>query len=462
MRSELVALLATAVLSLPAARAAPAAAVKSADKKPADKENTIKKWEAPVPKVAASVDDWKKLIPALIDQKMYYGALAGARNMLNLFQDLGAKELAYQTIVQLVDLGYPFSTRPLFVPGDIEPPLQTKFGRDYVFYKGLADMDKKMHRWADDQFEKLDKATFTKYIFYQAIQQYGEGKLDEAIETLKKALAQTNGPESLSLARKEARTLARIYYEKQKYEESLDIYQNFLLRLNPVTPGDWLEAAWNLYGLKRYPEALGLLYNLTSDAEGPTTLLEQHVLRALIYREYCSVENVEKLSESFNQKFGKIIDAIKLGEPLTPDPMVVQIEHPETAEYRYASLSIDRLQAESTNVSALPRAVQALAKWLYSTDIEMLKVKRKSLENDAMQVLAKHLVILSESLRFLRFDVIREKYNPEAVFAEVKKPDLLVDSTDEVSFRLHWRQWGDFWRDERFKYRGLLEDRCGR
>ena len=103
-----------------------------------------KKWEAPIPKVAENTESWQKLIPALRAKGLNYGALAAARNMLNFFQDLPSKELAYTTIIQLVDSGYPFSTRPYFIPGDIEPHADTDFGKNYFFYKALVNVDKKM------------------------------------------------------------------------------------------------------------------------------------------------------------------------------------------------------------------------------------------------------------------------------------------------------------------------------
>src|ERR1035437_8888087 len=39
------------------------------------------KWQAPIPTVAENSDDWKALIPALIEHGMPYGALAAARSM---------------------------------------------------------------------------------------------------------------------------------------------------------------------------------------------------------------------------------------------------------------------------------------------------------------------------------------------------------------------------------------------
>jgi hypothetical protein len=155
------------------------------------------------------------------------------------------------------------------------------------------------------------------------------------------------------------------------------------------------------------------------------------------------------------------MDAIKLGEPLVPYPNLVRVEHPETLEYRQTAQSIEELEAEQLSISHLPRKLRPLATYLYASELNMLERRKKSLENEALQVLAKHLVILGESLRFLKFDVIREKFNPDTIFSEEKPPaSVLVDSADAKTFRLHWHQWGDYWRDERFLYRGDLLSRC--
>jgi tetratricopeptide (TPR) repeat protein len=442
---------------------AEAAAKLKALNKPAEKkkeDTTGKKWQAPVPSLAENSDTWQKLIPALRENGMPYGAMAATRSMLNFFADLQSKELAYKTIIELVDLGYPTSVRAMFIPGDIEPNASTDFGRNYFFYKGLSDLDKKMDHWAASQFEKIDKDNFPKYVFFQAVQAYNAGKLDDAIGLLKRALSLTSGAGNLSLARKEARTLARIYYEKEEFEKSMEIYSTFLLKLNPITPSDWLEAAWNLYRMKLYPEALGYTYNFESQSAGPTPILEKYILRALIYREYCLVKNVGLLSKSFETQFGKVLDGIKLGEPLTAHPSIVKIDHPETIEYRQAIRTMEELQLEQKHVSDLPKDLRPLADYLYTAELKMLAHRKQILENDALQALAKHLVILGESLKYLRFDVVREKFNPENVFTSEKPPEVLVDNTDDETFRIHWRQYGDFWRDERMIYRGNLKSQC--
>jgi tetratricopeptide (TPR) repeat protein len=420
------------------------------------------KWQGQIPKVADNPDDWTKLTEELMNRGMYYGARISAQDILGFFSDLNSKELAFKTLVKLVDLGYPYSTRSDYVAGDIDPTGNDDFAQSYFLYKGIVNVDKQTPKWADYYFNRIDKENFPKYLFFRANQAYSGGQTTEAIQLLKKALAQTSGEDSVSLSKKESRTLARIYYETGQFDKSLEIYQTYLLRLDPIAPSDWLETAWNLYQLKRFPEALGMLYNLESKASEGTVLLEKYVLRALIYREFCSVSATDQLIKSFKSEFSKMIDGIKLGEPLSSFPQMSQLENAESAQYRQYVSVLAKLEAEAKTIDQLPKALRPLAKYVYSSDITRLKRSRQLYEDRALEALARQLVILDESLKFLKFDVARERFNPDRVFAVApEQSNVLIDSSDEKNFRIHWLQWGDYWRDERMLYRGTLVNRCG-
>jgi tetratricopeptide (TPR) repeat protein len=420
------------------------------------------KWPSAIPDVASKGSDWTDLFAALSERKMSYGTLAAARAALHFFSDAQVKEAAYRAIVKVVDLGYPFSTRADFVPGDLDPSGRDPFTQSYLLYKGIVNLDKKMQKWADHYFEKIDREAFSKYLFFSATEAYRAGEFVAAVDLLKKAIAQTSGDEYASLAAKEARTLARIYFEAGQSEKSLDIYQSFLLRLNPVAPTDWLEAAWNLYRLKRFPEALGMLYNLESRAAAGSSAIEKYVLRALIYREYCSEAATDALIKDFDDEFGSLIDAIKLGEPLRKLKQLAKIDDPESLEFRQIATAVEELESEFARVSEVPDELRPLATYLYTAELASLRRLRRLHEDRALESMAKRLTIMNESLRFLKFEVARERFSPDRVFAPPPppEPDALLDSPEPNAFRLRWKQWGDYWRDERLLMRGMMASQC--
>lgn len=421
-----------------------------------------KKWLSTIPKFAEDAKLWRKLIDEMKDKHFKYGQMAVGNRLITFFADLDTKEFAYRTIVDLIDEGYPFPTRKFFISGDIDPMAEDSFQDSYNLYKAMVNVEKKTEKWATYYFSKLNKDKSPKYLFYQAVELYRQKKLPEAVQILLKVLENyTKDPKQVTFAKKVARTLARIYYEQGEFEKAADIYMSFLLRTNPVTPSDYMEAAWAFFRIRHYDDALGILYNMESKAAHHLIFLEKYIIRALVYRDYCGVSTTEALINSFEKEFGAVIDGIKMGEPLRKFPILGRVEHPETAEYRQVVKSLDELTREKANIDALDSSVREIATYLYDSEIKMLTRQKGLYEDAALETLANHLVILGESLRFLKFDVAREKFNPDRVFRpETKKSAVLVEDVDEMQFRLHWTQMGDYWRDERLNYKGLVANVC--
>jgi hypothetical protein len=417
-------------------------------------------WAGTIPAFAQDSKKWESLIKELNDQKLFYGALAASFRMLTFFSDLSSKELAYKTLISLVDQGYQFSTRAFFVAGDIEPPEHDEFTSSYFFYKGLIAKDHGMEKWAEHYFTNLDKENFPKYLFYSAIETYEKKDLAQTEKSLKKILAMDLGADQSVFAKKVARTLARLYFEQENYAKSFDIYQSFLLKVNPVNVSDWLEAAWNLYYLKHYNQSLGYLYNLESKSAGESINLEKYMLRGLIYQRACDTGRMEALLDTFGKDFGPAIYGIKSGESLSKLNQLKTIYFPDNGEYNQTLTSLRELRKESTALDRIPSRLGELAKYLYSSEIAHLNRKMTSYSEEALYRAASHLITVSESLRFLKFDVSRERFDPDAVFqaAEADKPK--TEKTQEAGFEIRWIQMGDFWRDEREDYRGVLRNRC--
>jgi tetratricopeptide (TPR) repeat protein len=418
-----------------------------------------KRWVAPIPRGMENADEWHTLLGELKNGKFYYGSLIAAQRILTYYTDLKSKELAYQTLIELIDLGYPYSLRLLFMPGDLEIAGKYPFDQSYNLYKATINLDKNMSKWANIYFSRVDKETFAKYIFYNAIEAINDKKIPEAEVLLKKALSQLKDPLDFSLAAKVARTLARLYYQVGQYAKALDIYQSYLLKLNPIQMTDWLEAAWALYKLDRYNESLGYLYNLGSRDAKSEELLEAFVIRGLIYRELCDTRGINELILAFEKDYGKVIEGIKLGEPLRVYPKLDLILTNEGAELHQHQRLIKELELE------LPRTKELehfrMTRFLYESEIAHLRKLTTTKEDLAWQGAARQLVIMGESLKFLKFDVIREKFNPDKVFEkDDEDPKARVENISDNRFLLHWLQWKDFWRDERLTYRALLKNRC--
>lgn len=430
-------------------------------------------WKGELPSFTRDAQSWVGLTKSLRKNEMSYGALAAASRAFMFFSDIETKEFAYQTIVEIIDLGnsafyshgYSADAR-LFASGDIDGYGDSDFKNTYNLMKYILNSEKGLDRWAKQYYDKISDKNFDKYLFYLAVQAYARGELDHSIELLRKILGSDSGNGTGVMVTKTARTLARIYFEKKQYKKSLDIYTEFLLKLPSIQPTDWLEAAWNNYYLKRYPESLGMLYNIESYPNPKVSLnlpskivIEKFVLRALIYRDNCSQKSARELIHSFDDTFGSTLLALKQGDFSKAHSTLAQIDVGVRSPFRQWSDQIDTLQREASWIDRkLPKSIRTIAHYLYDSEERMLVTQLNQVSEAYYENAADQLITLSESLKFLSFDVTREKFNPDRVFRETSKAESSSHSLD--GFQVAWPQKGDFWRNERLGFKGAIAQEC--
>jgi len=421
------------------------------------------KWEGTLPKIAQDQKSWEILLDELLEKEMYYGALVTAYRGLLYYNDLTIKQKAYKTIITIIDRGYPENILNMFVTGDIEPADNADFVNSYNFYKAIANEAKGMQRWADDFFANIDKENFYKYLFYQAVQAYANNDYPKAITLLEKILKLPLEEKHLPFIKKVARTLARVYFKQENYLKSLDIYESFLTKLNPITPSDWLEMGWNLYYLKRYQESLGILYNLESLVVTPPYNLENYIIRALVYLDLCATDNVEKLITKFQKTYDVAIQGIINGKPLRNYKDLLLIFSNQNKNFYDTQNVMTNLMTEyNTHLKKLSADAQPLAAFIYKSEYLMLTKKINFYLENVYNASATQLIMTAESLKFLKFSVMREKFNPDTVFNSIISQEFKnsFEDTGDKGFTLIWEQRGDYWRDERNKFFGDISNQC--
>ena len=423
------------------------------------------RWSGDIPEKWKDSPKWEAFLNTLMKEKKYYTAMVAAKRMLILFDELKIKELAYKTIIKITDEGYPFQLRKVYIYGDIEPKVGYEFINNYNFYKAYVNEKKGLNKWAEHYFSKVDKDSFHKYLFYKAIKLYENNKLYDALQILKRILKLNLDSSHAAFVKKTSRTMARIYFELEEYETALDIYTNFLLKTNPIKSTDWLEAAWTYYHLKYYNKALGMLYNLESKTFGEVIHLEKFILRALIYRKLCQTDLMEGLLKSFTLKFGYIIDGVKTGKLISSFKGLEILSSEQNKEFFKYNFLKKKLTDEYKEVRMKNKEENLsidmeLYKYLFSTEKSILEKNSKMFEEKTKHQTVKYLVLLYENLRFLKYDVVLEKFNPNTIFMEREKLNLDSTSEKEGLFSFYWPQKGNFWADERLQYKTWLKNLC--
>lgn len=426
--------------------------------------NSKLKWKSEVPAMANDPQKWKQLINELEKSKRSYAMLSAGMRMMLLFPDVASQQFAFETIIKGIDLGYPNSLLHLFIIGNLELDGPDEVSQNYNFYKAIVNKMRGMEKWSKDYFEKLDQDKFNKYQFYKAIGFYGEKKYKEALEILDKILKSTLTPKDFSFVKKIVRQIARIHFEMQDYDKSLLYYNDFLLRTNPVTPTDWIEKAWNQFYLKRYEETLGTLYNMESQAAKNYNNFERFIIRASIYLNLCATDNVKKLVENFESEYKAAIDGIINGKQLSTLSEIETIAKFSNPRYKEMVDSLNNITQEREGIEDdLSDELIGVANYLFDTEIKVLRQMSLFYREKAINKAAHDLTMLNESLKFLQFGTEREKYNPTVVFRPRDVTDeVLVDQIDlaDRGFLFQWLQQGQFWRDERNKYKGSISNQC--
>lgn len=421
-------------------------------------EQEDKKWVAQLPPVAKNSQTWINLLQLLQKKDLPFTTIAAASRMLFLFQDLKSKEAAFRAIVYAIDRGYPYPSYHYFLSADITPTEDPDFVNSYNLYKAIINEESQLSTWSQNYFSLVDP-DFPKLLFYKALQAYKKKNYKESQQLLDQILKRDFKKNDLPFIKKVSRTLARIYFDQRLYSKSLDIYQHFLLRLNPVTPSDWIEAAWNLYHLKKYPEALGMLYNLESQAKEPFINLERFVIRALIYKDTCSIQNIDELIASFQKDFGKTIDAIKLGEPLNKLPILKELKLPITAAFRQNTDTLEQLRVEKENWPLFLGESRDILDFVFTAEEKSLNQKIKVTEDESLQRAASMLIMIFEQLKFLKFGVEKQKISPDSVFSDLPQKQQVFEPSQN-GYVIRWPQLGDFWRDERLNFQAGITNKC--
>jgi len=423
------------------------------------------RWAGEIPEKWKDSDKWELLLNKLIKEKKYYSAMVASKRMLILFNELKVKELAYKTIIKITDEGYPFQLRKVYIYGDIEPKIGYEFINNYNFYKAYVNEIKGLDKWAEHYFAKVDKDNFYKYLFYKAINLYRKNKLYDSLQILRKILKLNLDDSKAAFVKKVSRTMARIYFELGEFERALDIYTNFLLKTNPIKSTDWLEAAWTFYHLKYYNKALGLLYNLESKTFGEVIHLEKFILRALIYRKLCQTELMDGLLNSFINKFGYVVNGVKEGKLISSFKGLEVLSSEQNKEFFKYNFLKKKIRDESDEILVKVKNEELiintkLYEYLISTEESILEVNAQMYEESSKHEAVKYLVLLYENLRFLKYDVVLEAFNPNTVFIEREKLNLDSTSSKESKFSFYWPQKGPYWADERLHYKTWLKNLC--
>jgi hypothetical protein len=343
-------------------------------------------------------------------------------------------------------------------------PLPAKSRSFVSYYQGLVDYRIGQTMWGDRKFAKVDadspyavKVRYLKAV-YKLVHDKDEGGAKTDFQAI---VDDKTAPRTLRNQARQA--LARLAYEAKDYQGSYDLWNSVQLReLDPGRAPIYLERAWNLYHLKRYGDAMGLVLALDAPTFKDAFLPGKYVLRSLIYKDLCHYLPSKRAAREFSRKFGSSLKVIRARTPLYEDPKLLAAALQVDEKFGAAASLLDHLKKESDGIDryASPWESSNLAHELhrvYGLYLAQGERHYQSTRDAGVKHAADLLLTQEEQLRLEDYEVglaMYQRLKRGRLVTDAPKAEKLAD--DMVVFDFD----GEYWNDELRDFHLFISPRC--
>ena len=333
---------------------------------------------------------------------------------------------------------------------------------DFVEYQqALTDIRHGFSDWGRARMEALAAtkrpyALFARYSL--AVDRLARKEDDAAAEAL---LAITKADDAADEIKDEARlALARIYYEKKKYEDAWRVYSDITTGLR-LDDSVILEKSWDLVSNGNQQRALGLLLGLGAPAFRKIFAPERDLIRALALRRLCQFRAAHLVVREFREHYGPVLTAVRSGSPLRDVPAVKTWA--VSGETGIADLERLRasLVAEQTAVGSVSdKLLRAHLQSIYTTALAHTQLAVTQRLGHATERVADELLRVEEQMNLIDYEVGVGLF--KSGDAKGSSISMRVEDIPYGSALAYFRFDGEYWSDEVGDYTVFAEDRCVR
>ena len=335
-----------------------------------------------------------------------------------------------------------------FVAGDIA---------DFIHYlQGVYDWEHRFFEWGNDHFKQIRPTStyYYKYLYKQALYKVYQDNIDEAIKYLKSIL-KSDYP-SKDLKDESRKTLARLLYEKGKYEEADMIYSRIQKDIIEQAE-NLLERAWIHYRLGNNERAMGLLYSFGAPSFQNAFRPEYFILKSFIYKDVCHYQNALTVVNEFKDRYSDAIEKLYERSPPKENSalMLVLLNKPKVSKtYKFLNLLEKELEAcqkfsDETLKSHLVK--------IYELQIDESREKLRKQINDGYEIIANDLLQYEEEAYLMEYEIGLDMYQ------RVYQSHYIEEKTikEKVAKGLTFYEFqGEFWNDELGTYKVTLPNKC--
>jgi len=329
---------------------------------------------------------------------------------------------------------------------------------DFVnFHQGVFDRERGFLEWADDHFRKIASGTYYyfKYLYQEALYRIYQDQIDHAIGLLEEILEAT--VEAERLKDETRRTLARLLYEKGRFEEADRMYRES--RESIVERGhDLLEMAWSQYRMKNAEKAMGLLYAFKAPSFRYSFTPEYYILKSFIYKDVCYYQDALDVVYEFKERYaGSLENVYERGDPLDDqDLSLVLLNKKRIGEIWGFLKLLEREKARCTEIQDKP--LRKYVENIYALQIqESVDYLREQIQKEYEKI-ANELLRYEEDANLMEYEIGLDM--SQRVYENHYSGDVLEDKKSEDRVVVYPFQ-GEFWNDELAGYKVALPNKCG-
>ena len=270
-----------------------------------------------------------------------------------------------------------------------------------------------------------------------------------------------DAPSTQALVRSLWRTLGRVLYERQRYEEAQAAYDHLTPGLAPDDARLLLEKAWTAYFLADPRTALGHLYALDAPSYRGVFLPERFVLAGLTYKNLCHYDRAQGAVEAFRGRFGRLIEAVRARRPIADDPVVRRVVATDDTVRPLLALA-QTLADEREDAQDLGGPLGAHLVRVYDAAVAVAGARLEQARTAAVREFERELLHFDEQMNLLAYEVDLDRHR------RTLGEDYLARGPQEAPPVPLWgtATWfpadGEYWNDELNLYRVHIDDRCAR
>jgi tetratricopeptide (TPR) repeat protein len=337
------------------------------------------------------------------------------------------------------------------------PPQETAF---VAYHQGLDSMRHGLLDWATERFADIPESSpYRHHAEYAlSVKVLAAYDLTKTEERLRAMLEADDVPKDLAVD--VHRTLARIAFEQERYDDALDEYEE-IRDTATDDPKLLLEMAWSHYYLGDYQRALGLLMALDAPTYSGLIAPERYLLEALSLKQLCQFEPARKAASRLRSRHGKAIDDLYAGVSLKrSDEIRKAARHRESG--RPVAAFRRHMQREAAQFKEVRDQFGAkLADRIdeiYAHGLNEAKRREDEQLFDEMRAVSEELLNAEEGVRLvlheLAVSVLRGRQRDDK--APLRSQVEIPAGGDTVFYKFD----GEFWTDEIDDLVVPLEDRC--